>query len=318
MSADLDGLLSAAEGVVAPTVSAVVADVDDAGLRVRYHRDADRIYDLASLTKVLCTTEVALRAVADGRLELDGVHPMLPRGVRVRDLLQHASGWPAHRELYRVVPPDVVHRRAAIVREALATIPEAPPGMRHVYSDLGFLGLGAVLEDVLGARIDACLDRAWPEHPFVWSHPDSEPTDGARGGAVHDGNARAMGGVAPHAGLFGTALQVAQAGARWLSGEAPRAHLAFTTRGPGTHALGWDTANADGTSSAGAQPPADTVGHLGFTGTSIWMSPSRRRVAVLLTNRVALSLDPGPIRALRRAFHQAAWDLGRAGAREDG
>lgn len=318
MSADLDALLGTAEGVVAPGVSAVVADVEHGEMRVRYQREAARVYDLASLTKALCTTEVAMRALADGRLELDGVHPLLPRGVRVRDLLQHASGWPAHRELDSVVPPGVVDRRAAVVREALATIPEAPPGMRHVYSDIGFLGLGAILEDVLGARIDACLDHAWPEHPFVWSHPDSEPTDGPRGGAVNDGNARAMGGVAPHAGLFGTALQVAQAGARWLSGAAPRAHQAFTTRGPGTHALGWDTANTDGTSSAGAQPPPDTVGHLGYTGTSIWMSPSRGRVAVLLTNRVALSLDPAPIRGLRRAFHQAAWDLGRAGAHGDG
>ncbi len=318
MSAYLDELLGAAEGVVAPAVSAVVADVEEGRVRVCYARAPDRTYDLASLTKVLCTTEVTMRAIADGRLELEGVHPLLPRGVRLRDLLQHASGWPAHRELYRVVLPDVADRRAMIVREALATLPEAPPGMRHVYSDIGFLGLGAVLEDVLGARIDACLERSWPGHPFAWSHPASEPTDGPRGGPVNDGNARAMGGVAPHAGLFGTALDVVRAGARWLTGEVPMAPLAFTTRGPGSHALGWDTAEPDGTSSAGAAPPADAVGHLGYTGTSIWMSPSRRRIAVLLTNRVALTLEPGPVRALRRAFHQAAWELGSAGSHRDG
>jgi CubicO group peptidase (beta-lactamase class C family) len=119
-----------------------------------------------------------------------------------------------------------------------------------------------------------------------------------------------MGGVASHAGLFGTALQVAEAGRRWISGDVPLATEAFTSRGPGTHALGWDTPNPDGTSTSGGEPPPDAVGHTGYTGTSIWMSPSRGRVAVLLTNRVAYTLDIVPIRGLRRAFHQAAWSLG--------
>jgi CubicO group peptidase (beta-lactamase class C family) len=124
---------------------------------------------------------------------------------------------------------------------------------------------------------------------------------------VNDGNARAMGGIAPHAGLFGTARQVAEVAMRWVAGDVPRAREAFARKGPGTHALGWDTPNPDGTSSAGPHPPADAVGHLGFTGTSIWMSPSARRVAVLLTNRVATGPDLAGIRALRRAFHEAAW-----------
>lgn len=314
MTTSLTAMLDTAEGTVAPSVSAVVLDLDaDGAPVVRFARAPERGYDLASLTKVLCTTEVAVRAIADGKLDADMPHPMLPRGVTPRLLLQHASGWPAHRELFHAVAglPDA---RDALVRLALSEPLEAPPGMRHTYSDLGFLALGAVLEQVLGARIDALLQQAWPSCPLRWSHPDSEPTDGPRGGAVNDENARAMGGIAPHAGLYGTALDVALAGARWLRGEVPRAAWAFTERGPGSHALGWDTAATDGTSTAGGRPPPDTVGHLGFTGTSLWMSPSRRRVAVLLTNRVAITRDPAPVRALRRAFHQGAWDLDDADA----
>ncbi len=292
---------------MAPCIAAMI--VDRGASTPRYVRRPDAVFDLASLTKPLATTEIAMRALAAGTLELDGFHPFLPRGVRIRDLLQHASGWPAHRDFAATVPSAAADRRSDIVRAALATPVEAPPGWIHVYSDVGFLALGAVLEAVLGARVDALFAQAWPDHPFAWGHPGSEPTDGPRGGPVNDGNARAMGGIAPHAGLFGTAPAVARACARWLSGEVPGAAAAFTTRGPGSHALGWDTANPDGTSTAGAAPPSDAVGHLGYTGTSCWMSPSRGRIAVLLTNRVATSLDPAPIRGLRRAFHQLAWDL---------
>lgn len=308
----LDRLLDEAEGVVAPCVAAVVTGPDPAV--PLYVRRPDAVFDLASLTKPLVTTEVALRAIAAGALELDGVHALLPRGVRVRDLLQHGSGWPAHRDLAAAVPDTVADRRAAIVRAALATPVEAPPGWVHVYSDIGFLALGAVLETVLGARVDALFAGAWPGHPFHWGHPASEPTDGARGGPVHDGNARAMGGIAPHAGIFGTAPAVARACARWLAGDVPGAASAFVARGAGSHVLGWDTAAADGTSTAGPNPPGDAVGHLGYTGTSCWMSPSRGRIAVLLTNRVAITPDPAPVRALRRAFHQLAWDLPGGGA----
>jgi CubicO group peptidase (beta-lactamase class C family) len=303
-------LLDEAEGVVAPCIAAVVTGRDPA--KPLYLRRPDAVFDLASLTKPLATTEVAVRAIAAGALELDGMHALLPRGVRIRDLLQHASGWPAHRDFATAVPATVADRRAAIVRAALATPLDAPPGCVHVYSDVGFLALGAVLESVLGAPMDALFARAWPSHPFSWGHRASEPTDGSRGGPVNDGNARAMGGIAPHAGLFGTAPAVARACARWRDGEVPGAAAAFATRGPGSHALGWDTASTDGTSTAGARPPSDTVGHLGYTGTSCWMSPSQGRIAVLLTNRVATTLDPAPVRALRRAFHQLAWELPEA------
>ncbi len=300
MSAAIDALLDAAQGVVATSISALVVEGD----RVRYARAPERVYDLASLTKPLCTAEVAMRAVSEGRLALEAGHRLLPPGVTVRHLLHHASGWPAHRRFF-----EAHHDRESVVAAALAEPLVNAPGAVHTYSDVGFLALGAVLEDVGGSRIDALLRAGWSDHPFTWGHPNSEPTDGGRGGPVNDENARAMDGIAPHAGLYGTAEHVVAAGRRWLEGRVPLTERAFRERGPGSHALGWDTAAQDGTSTAGAAPPPDTVGHLGFTGTSVWMSPSRGRIAVLLTNRVHVSMDPAPIRALRRAFHGAAWEL---------
>jgi len=298
----LEALLADAEGRVAPSVSALVVDLSrDAPLLVRA---PERIYDLASLTKVLCTTEVAMRAAASGVCPLDAGHALLPPGVTVRHLLQHASGWSAHRRFF-----ETCGTREAVVAAALSEPLEAAPGARHVYSDIGFLALGAVLEAQGGARIDTLFHATWPETPFTWGHPSSEPTDGDRGGPVNDENARAMGGVAPHAGLFGTVFGVVEAARRWLEGNVPEAARAFTESGPGSHALGWDTAAQDGRSTAGAAPPADTVGHLGYTGTSLWMSPSRGRVAVLLTNRVHAGADLAGIRALRQAFHGACWEL---------
>ena len=292
-------LLRDAEGTVAPSVSAVVWE-DGRELLVRR---PDRVYDLASLTKPLGTAELALRLVAEGRLSLDAGHALLPAGVTVRHLLQHAAGWPAWRPLH-----EGARDRAEVVARALAEPRVAAPGAVHTYSDLGFLALGAVIEAVAGRRLDALVPG-----PLRWGDRRSEPTDGARGGPVNDLNARAMDGVAPHAGLYGSARDVVACVVRWLDAAvlpAALVHRAFTERGPGTHALGWDTPSPGGQSTAGPRPPPDAVGHLGYTGTSVWLSPARRRVAVLLTNRVAYGVDPLPIRGLRQRWHQEAWELG--------
>ena len=103
------------------------------------------------------------------------------------------------------------------------------------------------------------------------------------------------------------ARAVASIAARWLDGRVPLASIAFTTLGKGSHRLGWDSPSG-AISSAGPRPPADAVGHTGFTGTSVWLSPSRRTVAVLLTNRVAYGRDPARIRGLRHEWHQTVWD----------
>jgi CubicO group peptidase (beta-lactamase class C family) len=292
-------LLHEAEGSVAPSLSAVVLR----GEQAVFVHQPDRVYDLASLTKVLATTELVLRAVEAGALGIDGGHPLWPAGVTTRLLLQHCAGCLWWRELWR--EGDRAAILAAACQEPLVT----PPGTRHTYSDLGFLCLGAALEAEGGARLDVLLERAAPAVAarLRWGDASAEPTEGGLRGLVHDDNARGMGGVAPHAGLFGTAHDVAAVARRWLTGGVPLATRAFHERGLGSHALGWDTPSGD-QSSAGARPPSDAVGHTGFTGTSVWMSPSGDLVAVLLTNRVAYGRDPVRIRDLRHRWHQLVWD----------
>lgn len=299
----LGRILADAEGAVAPSVSAVVWRD---GVEV-FARAPDRVYDLASLTKVACTAELAMRAVDAGALALDAGHTLLPEGVTIRHLLQHAAGYPAWRPLWPEIE-GAADPRAAAFAAAVATPRPNPPGAVHTYSDLGFLALGAVLEAVGGARLDALLGG-----PLRWGDPAAEPTfclerNAEIRGTVHDRNAAAMGGVAPHAGLFGSAREVAAWAARWLDGGVPGAARAFACRGPGSHALGWDTPSPGGTSSAGPRPPPDAVGHLGFTGTALWMAPRARIVAVLLTNRTMRGPDLAGIKALRRAWFQAVWD----------
>lgn len=298
----LRALLEEAEGVVAPSLSACVL----VNGREVFAHHADRIYDLASLTKVLCTTEVALRFAADGRLPLDAPHPLWQPGLTARRLLQHSAGCLWWKDL-----GAEASGREAILRLALSEPLVTAPGAVHTYTDLGFLSLGAALEAVGGARIDALYAREAPDAAarLAWGHPDAVPTEGGLQGVVHDDNARNMGGVAPHAGLFGDARAVAFVASRWLEGGVPLAAEAFTAHGAGSHVLGWDTPSGEA-SSAGPTPPADAVGHTGFTGTSVWMSPSRGVVAVLLTNRVAYGRDPARIRALRHAWHQEAWSTG--------
>lgn len=286
------------EGQVAPSLSAI-AWVD--GKEAFVHQP-EKVYDLASLTKVLCTAEVAFRAAASGALDLEAGHPLLPPGVTPAMCLSHTAGFPWWRDL-----ADDVRRagepvtRANIVRAAREAPLVTAPGTAHTYSDLGFIALGDVLEAVGGARIDAL----W-RGPLAWGHPAAEPTEGERG-VVNDDNARAMGGVAPHAGLFGSARQVLAVAARWLRGEVPVPEGAYSRRGGGSHALGWDTPSGE-QSSAGPRPPADAIGHTGFTGTSLWMSPSRRAAVAILGNRVAYGRDPAAIRAARHELHQLAWD----------
>jgi CubicO group peptidase (beta-lactamase class C family) len=227
--------------------------------------------------------------------------------------------------------------RAAALAEPL----EAPPGARAVYSDPGFIALGLLLEELLGEPLSAAFERrvARPLHlgsTFFLDGLDPErgwrraevrafaPTERCehRGevnqGAVNDDNAWAMGGAAGHAGLFSTALDVAALGQAWLDAlldrpsivpAAAAAELARRDPAPGsTRALGWDTPSAEG-SSLGTRlgrGRRGAIGHLGFTGTSLWIDLDRELVVALLTNRVHPSRDNEKIRAFRPRFHDAA------------
>ena len=292
---------------------------------------ADSVFDLASLTKVLATTTLVMRAVDEGRIGLaDRVGRWLPawRGadrdsVTIEDLLTHSAGLTAHLPFYRDL------RGRAEFEHAIGTLAlEHPPRTRALYSDLGFMLLGFILADSyraspLDRQFGALAEsRQWGDLRF---RPPAEwrrriaPTefDAWRGrlprGEVHDENAWALGGVAGHAGLFGTVRAVgafARDFLRTWRGDgtlvSPATLARFTTRSPvpnSSRALGWDTMLP--TSSCGTRMSSAAVGHTGFTGTSLWIDPQARLYCVLLTNRVHPTRANQAILEIRPAFHDA-------------
>jgi beta-N-acetylhexosaminidase len=300
---------------------------------------ADTLYDLASLTKVVATTTLAMLEVERGRLDLEAsIAAYLPelRGgdkeaIRVADLLAHSSGILWWTDLYRRVgaePADEAKRRA--LEEVFALPLESAPGTATVYSDLGILLLGEILERLSGLPLDG-LARGRIFDPLGMTEtryrpgldllPRIAPTenDPWRGrvvhGEVHDENAAALGGVAPHAGLFSTAGDLAvfaqflldggvSCGARLLRGDTVELFTSRAERVPGSsRALGWDTPSEQ--SSAGRYFSDSSFGHTGYTGTSLWLDPERDLFAILLTNRVHPTRDNRKLIELRPRFHEA-------------
>ncbi|HEY2749531.1 MAG TPA: serine hydrolase domain-containing protein [Polyangia bacterium] len=274
----------------------------------------ETLFDIASLTKALSTTTLAMMAIEEGALALDD-RPR--RDVSVAELLSHASGLPAWKALGAT--------RAEVLRAVADEPLVSAPGTVARYSDLGFILLGATVENALGAPLDAAFARRVAEPLGIGTifNPRERgrcaPTEGELRGVVHDENARAMGGVAGHAGLFSTARDVSRIVhalvAAWhgvRSTSTPRLLPAARVRQmwtpstvPGsTWCLGWDRPSATG-SSAGERWPKDGVGHLGFTGCSIWIDPPRARWVILLSNRVHPTRANDAIKQLRPELHDA-------------
>lgn len=313
--------------------------------------DAATPFDVASLTKPMATALVAMRLVTAGRLALDtpaARYLPLPAaaGITVAHLLGHAAGLPAHRTFYQRIwagdlggAPDV---RTALVDMAVTTPLERAPGTAAIYSDLGYIALGALLERAgdapleeltaaahraLGLPATRYVDLRDPHRAPLAAPPVATERDDRRGlveGEVHDENCHAGGGIAGHAGLFAPLPDVARFAA--IMADAPRAgapgvSAAVVTRcftsTAAPHAswrLGWDTpSSVPGVSHAGdAWPRAAAVGHLGFTGTSVWLDWAHGRWCVLLTNRVhpdRTRPEAAHIKALRRAVNDRAWAL---------
>jgi CubicO group peptidase (beta-lactamase class C family) len=268
------------------------------------------IYDLASLTKVVGTTTAVMILFDEGKLRLDDrVVQYIPEfgggakdNVTIRMLLEHRSGLPAGRDLWRIASTPE-EARAAVISTPLF----AAPGQYYEYSDLGADMLGFVVEAVSGEKLDRFLDtRVFG--PLGMSDTRFRPDPSLRGriaptelnpprgyplrGEVHDENAYALGGVAGHAGLFSTASDLAVFAQMLLNGGsyngtrivADSTVRLFTRRAAGTRALGWDT--CAGTGSCGTYLSSTAYGHTGFTGTSLWIDPEREMFVVLLTNRV--------------------------------
>lgn len=288
------------------------------GNGIRKRPNGSTVYDLASLTKVVGLTTAMMWAVNEGKVDLDApVSRYLPQvteagldSVTPRLLLAHASGLPAWRPFYLLS-----YSRAGILGLVDSTPLDTLPGTRYVYSDVGAILLTQLVEAVYGERIDSLLTRrlfrplgmtsTTYTPPATWL-PRVAPTeyDSLRGrivrGQVHDENAWRMDGISGHAGIFSTADDLLTFGDWWIAqvrGDAPRAGVptvpasiveAFTVRQelpPGSaRALGWETPTPDNTGSGYLS--AGSVGHTGFTGTSLWMDPERRVVVVVLANRV--------------------------------
>jgi CubicO group peptidase (beta-lactamase class C family) len=293
----------------------------------------DTIFDLASLTKVLSTTPLAIQQVERGGVALDERVDRYIEGwsgsdratVTLRDLFAHCSGLPAW------VPLFHEHRGQEAFQRAICSVPlEYAPRTRSMYSDLGFMLLGFVLarDTTLQVRFDALktqmglVEDIQFSPPPLWL-PRTAPTevDPWRGrllvGEVHDENAFALGGAAGHAGLFGTAAAVGQHARHLLQilqgrvGAFQRASLeTFIARRTdipdSSRALGWDTMLPS--SSCGTRMSPRAFGHTGFTGTSLWIDPDRGVYVVLLTNRVHPSRANDAIRQVRPELHDAVME----------
>ena len=297
----------------------------------------DTLYDLASLTKVIVTTTLVMILYEQGRLKLDTtVSSYVPEllgtdkaNITIRDLLAHTAGFAAWAELYKKVEGQ---ERAQVQRTYLKTIVSRPldyePRTRAVYSDLGVLLLGEVLERITSNNLEGLSHEEILEplgmdetmyRPSKECLPRIAPTenDPWRGrvvrGEVHDENAYRLGGVAPHAGLFSTARSLAAFAQMMLNGGAYNGqrilkresielftHRANLVSGS-SRALGWDTPS--GLSSAGKYFSSSSYGHTGFTGTSLWSDPERELFAILLSNRVHRRRNNHQIDDLRKEFH---------------
>jgi len=303
---------------------------------------AESIFDLASVSKVVATTSMAMVLYERGLLDLDtpviGVVPEFAdedarrREITCRMLLAHSSGLPAHEKLYLHA-----HSREELIRAAMRVPLKADPGTQAEYSDIGFIVLGLALERVAGEPLDVFCQREvfGPlgmsqtafNPPAAWKSR-IPPTADDRifrkriiQGEVYDENASVMGGVSPQAGVFSTAFDTALFAEAMLNGGTPVVRqeivrpkivrpetLAVFARREispaGTsRALGWDTPSKP--SQSGKYLSAASFGHLGYTGTSLWIDPERQLSVTLLTNRTWPDGSNRAIKEVRPRFHDA-------------
>lgn len=301
------------------------------------------IFDLASLTKPLATTLAVMQLVQQNQIKLEQqlgeLLPEFERGdkatVKLKHLLYHSSGLPDYRPYYKILKGVARDSRRSLLRKLL--VQEAlvnPVGKAVLYSDLGFMILAWVVERVGGRRLDHFVadeiyrplglndlffisnNKNDNRGPFAatencpWRRKVLE-------GQVHDENAYAVGGIEGHAGLFGTAEDISRLlvellfiyDGRTRSGRFHQDLLhQFFQRLPGTDkALGFDMPRLTG-SSCGRGFSQNSIGHLGFTGTSFWMDLERSVIVILLTNRVHPTRDNERIKEFRPVLHDTVMD----------
>jgi CubicO group peptidase (beta-lactamase class C family) len=292
--------------------------------------DTTTMYDLASLTKALVTTSIAMQLVERDSLSIQApVSRYLPgfakngkEKVTIEQLMRHASGLRAHtfyakscrtpEELFQAIEADTLL---------------SAPGTTTLYSDLNFMLLGRIIENITGRTLAANFHQRFaaplgmrstmftPPPSLSWRIAPVEkdtlwPFNVPRP-LVNDQNAALLGGVAGHAGLFSTTEDLLGMVSMFMHGGTINGHTyfhaatlsKFLSANGYPRALGWDLRSSDGHSSAGDYFSSSSYGHLGYTGTSIWIDPERELAVILLSNRVYPSSENIKIRKFRPLLH---------------
>lgn len=292
--------------------------------------DTSTIFDIASLTKPIVTTSIIMQLSERDSLDIDApVSRYIPEfarngkeNVTIKNLLLHNSGLIAHRFLIKTCR-TADEATASIYNEPLRT----QTGTKTTYSDLGFITLGKVIERITGNSLEKNFSTRFSkplgmqstlfnppkslhseiaptEKDTLWSLTEPRPL-------VHDHNAALLGGVAGHAGLFSTTedllvfVQMLMQEGSYNDSVffSPSTLKHFTRRNQGSRALGWDLRSLNGRSSSGQYFSTSTYGHLGFTGTSIWIDPEKELAVITLTNRVHPTSENTKIRRFRPLLH---------------
>ncbi|MBC7288492.1 MAG: DUF1343 domain-containing protein [Armatimonadetes bacterium] len=295
--------------------------------------EEDTLFDLASLTKPIVTATLAMQLIEAGEMAASDpvsryVRQFPHEHVLIRDLLTHSSGLPAWKGYLANPPTDAEDRNGrlqAVVDDICSTPLQAPAGTRFIYSDLGFILLGYIIEMLASSRLDelaverlftpaamssACFNP--PSH-LAQRCAATEVVDGqVLQGRVHDENARYLCGVAGHAGLFASAMDLAEfcramlrfgqgRKGQFLSPAAVSAMTSPQSRHPGNlRGFGWDIASDYSVSLRGDLFPVRGFGHSGFTGTSVWIDPPSGIWIVVLTNRVHPTRENNRVLGLRK------------------
>jgi CubicO group peptidase (beta-lactamase class C family) len=291
------------------------------------------IYDIASLTKVIATTTAAMICYDNNLFLLDDpVAKYIPEfsqngneKVTIKNLLLHNSGLPAFKRFYKNYSSA-----DEVIKDIYKTPLSYETGSKTVYSDLGFITLAKIVEQVTGKRFDAfCKEKIFiplqmnstffnPADSLLYKIAPTEYDNYWRNelvwGEVHDETASLLNGVSGHAGLFSTAKDISNLLLLLLNDGTFNGHQIiksatvklFTTRysDKSTRALGWDTKSGE-KSSAGNLFDITSFGHLGFTGTSVWIDPTRKLFVVLLTNRVYPIRENKKLYEVRPVLHDA-------------
>ena len=298
--------------------------------------NSSTIFDLASLTKVIATTTAAMICIDRKLFTLDDpVSKYIPEfsenskeNITIRNLLLHNSGLPAWKKFYdKFLDADSIFKNIYSIKT------ELPTGKKTVYSDLGIIVLGKLIEVVTKKKLDEfCREEIFI--PLIMNNTYFNPPDSVKykippteidnywrnklvQGEVHDETSSLLGGVAGHAGLFSTAVDLSNLSQMMLDKgmykdkQVIKSEIVklFTKRysSQSTRALGWDTKSAT-RSSAGSKFSKISFGHTGFTGTSVWIDPERKLFVVFLTNRVYPSRENKKIISVRPKLHDAIID----------